>query len=146
MYMITVTMAPIATENLVVMSRDSCLSGHEFESHNWILDWSFFTFICNKIVCCLNWQKIPKWERGRDWPHLKNIIAKNWKLKYCQNKINRWIVFTKSWAILRYSKMASSLDCPLCCLWKDDTYKKKLTKYFRYWMRLFVKLVHWTCN
>ena len=51
---------------LVVVERDSCSNGHEFESRYRILDGHFFTYIfVVKSVMCLKRQKI---KRGQGWP------------------------------------------------------------------------------
>ena len=60
---------------LVVVERDSCSNGHEFESRYRILDGHFFTYIfVVKFVAHLNRQKLMK--RGRVGPFLKRHVQK----------------------------------------------------------------------
>ena len=47
---------------LVVMGGDRRSTGREFESQHWILDGSFFTFICCKIALMLKRRKINEKE------------------------------------------------------------------------------------
>ena len=53
----------------MVMGRDSCSKGREFESKHRILDGHFFTSICCKICndVCLKRPKIND-KRGQGWP------------------------------------------------------------------------------